>query len=144
MIILGRILWFISVLWLSISDLLYMKLPYPALLLCFLSGVLRVLPEYLNVSGNTHHRVIMTLLTLVIIGGVSAYTCRNKYMGKGDLIILMIMGMVFSIDQLLVILSLGFLLAGMTALLIVWTSETERLPLIPFLGIGCLFVEWLG
>ena len=88
--------------------------------------------------------IIMTILHLLIIGAFSIYVCRKKQMGKGDLIVLMIMGAVYPTDQLLLILSLGFLLAGMTSLLIIWTRQGERLPLVPFLGIGCLFAEILG
>lgn len=144
MILFGKILWMAALIWLSMTDLVYMKLPYPGLLLFSLSGIIRVLPGYLNPSGSTFFRIGMTFVTVLMIGCLSAFACRKKQMGKGDLIVLMIIGLVYTIDQILVIFSLGFLLAGLTALLIIWTRQGERLPLVPFLGIGCLLVDILG
>ncbi len=140
----GKVLWITALLWLSTADLLYMKLPYPALFLFALSGILRMAPNFLNAFAQPDGMIIMTILQLLIIGAFSIYVCRKKQMGKGDLIVLMIMGAVCPTEKLLLILSLGFLLAGMASLLIIWTRQGERLPLVPFLGIGCLFAEIVG
>ena len=103
----GKVLWITALLWLSTADLLYMKLPYPALFLFALSGILKAMPGFLNALAQPDGMIIMTILHLLIIGAFSIYVCRKKQMGKGDLIVLMIMGAVYPTDQLLLILSLG-------------------------------------
>ena len=130
-------------LWLSLSDLLYMKLPYPALGLLALAGIGRFFLEAAGPSGVDVFRLVLSLFCILLVGSFSAVAIYRKRMGGGDGIVLMILAVAFPADQVLVILVVGFLLAGMAALLMVWTKQGQRLPLVPFLGVGCLFVELL-
>ena len=131
-------------LWLSLSDLLYMKLPYPALGLLALAGIGRFFLEAAGPCGVDVFRLVLSLFCMLLIGAFSTVAISRKRMGGGDGIVLMILAVAFPADQVLAILVVGFLLAGMAALLMIWTKQGQRLPLVPFLGVGCLFVELMG
>ena len=126
-------LWWGSWLWLGIEDIRSMQLPYPALGLWTLSGMLLL---FTGASSFSVARAVLSLMSLISVTLPALAAWRNKQMGGGDVYMLAVLSLVLGLEEMMVCIAVGFTLAAMVAVPALRLANVKRIPLVPFLGLG--------
>ena len=128
--------------WLICTDLTRMKLPVFGLLIwsgCYLTRWILEMECFTVTEGW-----ILNVISLFLILLPCLWAYRKRQMGGGDLWILAVLCLCLSLVRLVSVLGIGFCLAGFCSLLLLWSGQGQRIPLVPFLGLGLWISDWMG
>jgi len=120
------------------------KIIYPAIFLSFLFDV------YVLIITKNLQVFIYSIIAAVIAGGfflVLVLISKEKWMGKGDVLIGILMGLILGLSQTVVALFLAFLIGAVIATILLITKKKKmksEIPFGPFLVFGTMISIFWG
>ncbi len=129
----------------AIYDIKTMHIPFWLALTDIFLGIVAMCKGFMIDDRNvSEYMLTFMILVSIAIAGVVLRLLKAEVVGTGDFILMITTGMIFSGKELILILSVSFILSGVFSgvlLALGKAGRKTRIPFVPFLAAGTFVTE---